>query len=175
MKKRYVVYALFLFAVFYGVYSVFQAYKPKNIDVVDTDVITYNFPNRYSLARFEEHLTASSDSIRVIFFDRTQVNSQYFFNNTWPALLEDNSGIMADRIIYVDVSDNEGAQIALSKLGYRSLPALENLLYENGGITVSSILQEHGSTSLTADTILKWLTENELLVSGGESENNTGN
>ena len=82
---------------------------------------------------------------------------------------------MADRIIYVDVSDNEGAQIALSKLGYRSLPALENLLYENGGITVSSILQEHGSTSLTADTILKWLTENELLVSGGESENNTGN
>ncbi|MCR5066650.1 MAG: hypothetical protein K6A14_01145 [Erysipelotrichaceae bacterium] len=165
MKKRYFVYVIFLLAVFYGVYSVFQAYKPKSIDVVDTDVITYYFPNRNSLASFEKYLTANGEA-KVIFFDRTQVNSQYFFNNIWPSIISENSGIMADKILYVDVSDNKDASIALSKLGYRSLPAFEYLIYENGAITVSSILQEHGSTALTSETIIEWLTENQLMISG---------
>ncbi len=164
MIKRLLVCVLFLFAVGYGVYSVFQAYKPQNIDVIDTDVITYDFPNRRSLKQFEDHLTTSGNEIRVIFFDRTQINSPYFFNNTWPKLLSDHADSMATQLMYVDVSETEGAQIALSKLGYKSLPALETLVYENGAIRVISSLQEYGSTALTSDTILAWLTENGLLV-----------
>ncbi len=170
MRKRYFIYILFMIAVVYGVYSVFQAYKPKNIDVVDTDVITYDFPSRYSLKQFEDHLTGSSQEIKVIFFDRTQINSQYFFNNTWPNLLSEHNDIMASSLLYVDVSDNQDAQIALSKLGYHSLPAMENLVYENGAIRVVSILQEYGSTALTADTILQWLTDNNLVVAPPEPD-----
>ena len=164
MIKRFVLYVLFLLAVGYGVFSVFQAYKPKNIDVVDTDVITYDFPSRYSLKQFEDHLTGSSSEIKVIFFDKTQINSQYFFNNTWPNLLSEYSEIMANMLLYVDVSETEEATIALSKLGYRSLPALEILTYENGAIKVKSILQDHGTTSLTSDSILQWLTDNGLYI-----------
>ena len=175
MKKRYFIYVLFMIAVVYSVYSVFQAYKPKNIDVVDTDVITYNFPSRYSLKQFEDYLTGSSEEIKVIFFDKTQINSQYFFNNTWPNLLSDHSDIMASSLLYVDVSDDKDAQIALSKLGYHSLPALENLVYENGTIRVISIQQEYGAMAMTSDTILEWLTENNLVVKPPETDENGKN
>ena len=171
MKKRLLLYVIFMLAVFYGVYSVFQAYKPKNIDIIDTEVITYEFPNRTSVKDFEEKLTSNGKELKVIFYDKTQINSQYFFNNIWPSLIADNPGIMADRLLYIDISENQEAAIALSKLGYKTLPALETLKYENGAITVVSILQDHGSTTLNAESMLAWLKENDLILKNEDTTN----
>lgn len=163
MIKRFILYSLCILLVGVGVYHVWNNYKPQKADIVDIETITYKFPNNYQLADFENLMRNTEDTMFVIFYSHEDLNSQYFFNTTWPNLLHANPLIKADNIFYVDVANREGATIALVNYGFYTLPALVSLNYRDEKIIINNSLQDSAGVSFADEAITSWLTNNNLI------------
>ncbi len=144
--------------------QVYQDYTPETATVISTNPITYTFTNNYSFEEFEAYVTTTTEAVNVIFYQQDDVNSQYFFNTTLPAIMEANSVTELEGVIYVDISDLTEDSVAVkSRYGISAIPSLVNLTYADGSITINSYLSTNNST-FDSDSITSWLAEYNIIT-----------
>ncbi len=173
MIKRIIFYSVILGLLLNFVYQVYQDYTPDTATVISTNPITYTFTNNYTFEEFEAYVTTTSEAVNVFFYQQDDVNSQYFFNITLPAIMADNNVSELEGVIYVDISDLTEDSVAVrSRYCITSIPSLVNLTYADSTITINSYLSTNNSTFDSA-SIEDWLASNNIITLVEDEETTT--
>lgn len=164
MIKRSIFYTLVLALIFFGVYQIYQSYKPKETKnpVVE---INYEFDKVLTIEEFNNLIINSEEPLNVIFFDSSSINSQYLFNTILKEIMLNNEIAKIENLVYVnllgfDISEYSSFRL---KYGFSSVPACANMSYIEGLIVVNSIIEEGNNNIFTIQIVQDWLVKNNLI------------
>ncbi|MDI9540525.1 MAG: hypothetical protein QM204_03505 [Bacillota bacterium] len=164
MIKRIIFYVLVLTLIFFGVYKVYQSYKPKETEnpVIE---INYEFDIVLTIEDFNELIISSEEPLNVIFFDSSSINSQYLFNTILTEIMINNEIEKIENLIYVNLVDFDISEYSSFRLkyGFSSVPACANMSYSEGLIVVNNIIEESNNNILTIQMVQDWLVKNNLI------------
>lgn len=165
MIKRTIFYIIFVAIVTGVMVSAFRYFEPKD----ESDFISYadSYNIEYlELTDFNAYLQKNQDTaINVIFYQESDINSQYLFNDVLPVIYEEYGISSLDGVIYVQLqeSDYKDKLSFTSTYGFSKVPALVNLTYSNGTITINNVLVDTETLLINHDSVVDWLITNEII------------
>ncbi|MGI6608216.1 MAG: hypothetical protein ACOX1F_04470 [Erysipelotrichaceae bacterium] len=164
MIKRGIFYTLVLALIFFGVYQVYQIYKPEETENPGIE-INYEFDNVLTIEEFNEMITSSQEPLNVVFFDSSSINSQYLFDVIIKEIMAENEIEKIENLIYVNLLDFDISEYGSfrSKYGFSSVPTCANMSYSEGLIVVNNIIEESNEKIFTIQIVQDWLVANKLI------------
>lgn len=164
MIKRSIFYILVLALISFGVYHIYQSYKPeeKFNPVIE---IHYEFDKVLTIEEFNALILESKEPLNVIFFDSTSINSQYLFNIILKEIMTNNEIEKIENLVYVNLAGFDIAEYGSFRLkyGFSSVPACANMTYSEGLIVVNNIIEESNNNIFTIQIVQNWLLSNKLI------------
>ncbi len=165
MIKRTIFYIIFVAVITGVMVSAFRYFQPKDESNIVSYVDDYNI-EYLELNDFNSYLQKNPDTaINVIFYQESDINSQYLFNDVLPVIYEEYSISSLDSVIYVQLQDTDykDKPSFTSTYGFSKVPALVNLTYSSGTITINNILVDTDTLLINHDSVVDWLISNEII------------
>ncbi len=170
MIKRTIFYTFFILVLTSVMIISFRYFQPKNEKGMSS-FANINDIDYLELNEFNEYITKNQDvALNVIFYQDNDVNSQYLFNDLLPQVYEEYGITSLDKVIYVQLQDSDykDKPSFASTYGFSKVPALINLTYSSGTITINNILVDTDTLLINHDSLVEWLQLNEIVQSSDE-------
>ncbi len=169
MFKRFCFYTIIIAIIVGSCYRLYQYFDSNTSIVVSGESIEYDIPVRYTSNSIDSYISSHEEAVAIVFYDSTNTNCIYLFNSIFTSIEADYGDTAFDDFIFCDLTDylsQEDLNVTDTKnhWGFYEVPTLALLQYDTTGvINVVSILEWSNESPLSYDTIVAWLTENELL------------
>lgn len=170
MIKRTIFYTFFILVLTSVMIISFRYFQPKNEKGISSFANIYDI-DYLELNEFNEYITKNQDvALNVIFYQDNDVNSQYLFNDLLPVIYEEYGITSLDKVIYVQLQDSDykDKPSFATTYGFSKVPALINLTYSSGTITINNILVDTDTLLINHDSLVEWLQLNEIVQSSEE-------